>query len=285
MKTNTNIKSVDRALLILLTIAEFDRPIGVSELNRILKIPKAPISKILKTLEERDFVRQDEDTELFALGTAIWQLSEKMNWNDSLIKVVEPFARELAYQSKELACLGVIQRDKVLILLSIQGRTASRFNIQLGPISDFHCSSLGKALLIDKSAEEVTLIVGEGPYQQYTANTITTLQGLVKEVEEVRKTGISFDKEETEEGLFSIGAPIRDWNDNVFAAISISALKARITDEKFLKFKNLVMQTAEEISQDLKVKVKDQLVTNLLLESKTTTMSDQKLQHDSNHLD
>ena len=267
MKDNNIVKSVDRALLMLLTMAAYDRPIGVSELSRILKIPKAPISKILKTLEERDFVVQDEDSSLFTFGTAILQLSEKVNWNDSLIKVAEPFARNLAYQSKEMASFGVIQRDKVLVLISIQGRTASRFNILLGPISDFHCSSLGKALLVDKSPEEVALIVGDGPYPRYTANTMTTLEDLMKEIEEVRETGISFDKEETEEGIYSIGAPVRDWNDNVFASISITTLKARVNSESSPRYKNLVMQTAEAISQELKNKVKDQLITNMLIES------------------
>jgi DNA-binding IclR family transcriptional regulator len=57
----------------------------------------------------------------------------------------------------------------------------------------------------------------------YTANTLTTLDGLRTELDAIRQERIAYDREEAELGVACIGAPIRDAEGKLVAGLSISA--------------------------------------------------------------
>lgn len=248
MAKSTTIISVERALKVLLLMAEWDRPAGVTETSNSLKVPKASISRILSTFKEYDFVIQNPETETFCLGPGILRVSEKVRLKDILVQLARPFLGSLAEKTGEVSNLGIIHNRKVLVLSSVERLADSRITVHLGPIAELHCSSLGKALLVDKSPHSISSLVGDPPFPALTANTKTTLEELREEINTVKSTGISIDNEETEEGLMCIGAPIQDWNGKVLAAISVSAPKSRLIGQRFKITKNLVAQVAAEIS-------------------------------------
>ncbi len=71
----------------------------------------------------------------------------------------------------------------------------------------------------------------------------------MRDLEKVRKTSVSIDDEETEEGLVCYGAPIFDWNEDVIAAISVSAPLARMMDLRSDNAIRMVTQAASNITK------------------------------------
>lgn len=244
--------SVDRALRILQTTAEELHPVGVTELSHRLTIPKAAVHRILQTLEGRQFVVKHHETQLYSLGPEIMRISDRFQEGSTLVALSEPYLADLASATGETVNLGILNNAQVFVIHNIQGRLDSRITLHLGPVADLHCSSLGKSLLVDETHENLVALLGAEPFLALTPSTITTLKGLEQELARVRRQGYALDKEETEEGLTCIGAPIRDWNERVVAALSVSAPSSRFKGERFEKAKRRVVETAARISNHLR---------------------------------
>ena len=65
----------------------------------------------------------------------------------------------------------------------------------------------------------------------------------------VTRRGFGVDNEELNAGVMCVAAPIRDHAGEVVAAISVSLLKARVTDARLEKIAQEVIRTAGIISR------------------------------------
>jgi len=91
---------------------------------------------------------------------------------------------------------------------------------------------MGKAQLIDLSRQELVDLLGEGPYQKLGPNTITTLDALVSELDDVRRQGYAINDEELAAGLRAVAAPVRRHDGEIVAAINVSAPTARASRQE-----------------------------------------------------
>jgi IclR family transcriptional regulator, KDG regulon repressor len=113
-----------------------------------------------------------------------------------------------------------------------------------------HCTGVGKAILAFQPPALVTKLVEAG-LPGFTDTTITTASALRAELTRVRSRGYSVDEGEHQPGVRCIGAPIRDQNERVFAAISISGPAWKIPVDQTDALSKIVMHTARSISDRL----------------------------------
>jgi DNA-binding IclR family transcriptional regulator len=91
-----------------------------------------------------------------------------------------------------------------------------------------------------------------GYRERRTAKTITSLRRLEVETAGVLTRGYAVDDEELHEGVMCIAAPVRDHAGEVVAAISVSVLKARVTEARVEKIAQEVVRTAAIISGEMR---------------------------------
>jgi IclR family acetate operon transcriptional repressor len=84
-----------------------------------------------------------------------------------------------------------------------------------------------------------------------TDKTITDLEMLRGELEHIRRQGYAVAEQELEVGFIAIGAPVRDHNARVVAAISVNGPTARLTRDRILQVAELVKSGADRISEQL----------------------------------
>jgi IclR family acetate operon transcriptional repressor len=90
----------------------------------------------------------------------------------------------------------------------------------------------------------------EADLKPMTPRTITTVDGLIEELERIRLRGYAIDDEEAMPGLRCIGAPI--WSvDGVFASLSVSGSILIITKDRIEEIAKEVLQAANSISAQL----------------------------------
>ena len=80
-----------------------------------------------------------------------------------------------------------------------------------------------------------------------TPTSLTTLQGLEKELEKVRRHGVAFDLDEVENGVRCIAAGIRNDSGELVAGLSLSTPSERFDAD----WAPLIRETADEISHSL----------------------------------
>ena len=83
-----------------------------------------------------------------------------------------------------------------------------------------------------------------------TEYTITDWDDLLEELNKIRSQGYAVEREEVENGMTCIAAPIF-FQGKIVAAISVSGSISRITEETMPSLIREVQKTAQEISQAL----------------------------------
>lgn len=84
---------------------------------------------------------------------------------------------------------------------------------------------MSKVLLANLPEVELAAYLANGPFVELTGRTLTEPAAIRAEVEEVRRSGIGFDRCEIREDLFCMAVAVRGAEGNVLGAISLSMLE------------------------------------------------------------
>ena len=85
-------------------------------------------------------------------------------------------------------------------------------------------------------------------FEKYTEHTIVDPQDLTVELKKIRNSGIAYDNEEHELGVRCVAAPIFNQAGDAIAALSISGPTVRMVNKKLILFREMVKNSASEIS-------------------------------------
>lgn len=250
-KLNTNrkrIQSLDRAIEILKC---FDKgqELGVTEISRILDLPKSTAYGLISTLNIHDLLEKNKITGKYKLGLGLYHLGIKVNF--SLREMTFPYLEKLVNMYKETANLVTMQGSSVVYLDKVESSLSIGINTLVGGQKPLHCTAVGKSILAYLQKDEVKEKVDNMELIKYTNHTIITKETLFDELEEIRDKGYGEDREEMELGLHCIGAPIFNQYGIPFAAISISGPINRMDKEVCKEMGATLVKFADEISRNL----------------------------------
>lgn len=210
--------SVARALDVLLTLGDDEAAdnggLGVVRVAELLGRDKSQVSRTLKTLASHGFVDRDPDTLEYRLGWQLYTLAARTG-RSRLLALAPAYLRRLVDELGETAHLSVLEGDDVLTLLSERSPSLVQATDWSGHRVPAHCTSSGRALLLD---------VGELGY--------AAVDG------------------EFEPGLVGAAAPVRDFRGRIIAALNVSGPKFRL-GERLDAAGSAVARAANELSAQM----------------------------------
>jgi DNA-binding IclR family transcriptional regulator len=162
-----------------------------------------------------------------------------------------PYLRELTQNVGRVCHMGILSQGEVVYIEKIEPMTSIRMFSGIGKRVPVHSTSLGKALLMDKSEGEILDILKEKGMPKFTDNTITRDQEFLKEMKKTKARGYAIDNGENEPGIYCVAAPIRDYRNKVVAAISTTGRDGSFVHEPESGMIKAVKQTAAEISKKM----------------------------------
>lgn len=224
---------------------------NMTELSEKLGFYPSTIHRILDTLKHWGYIEQDPHTHKYQLGLKTLELGMAKLHQMDLVREATPYLKELVNQCNETVHLGVIEEGEVLYLAKEESSQTIRMISYVGKRAPLHCTALGKVLLAYLSAEERIKILGEKVLPRLTENTITDKRELEKELVKVKKQGFALDREENEKDVRCVAAPIRNYQGEVIAALSISSPIFRIDENAQNNLKEALIKTSREISMRL----------------------------------
>lgn len=247
----SKVNSVDRALVILEYLGTQTKEVGVRELGQAIGLSKSSVHRILQTLRARGFVRWNPDNARYSLGMRAFEVGCGILRSMEAHTIAKPFLEQLVAQLGETAFLGVIDDAELVYIDKIDGRRSVRMYAEIGARKPLHSTAIGKAILAHLDKAEADRILAAKPLTRFTKNTIVDPEALRQELEKVRRQGYAEDNEETEEGLYCVGAPLFNYSGKPVASISVSIPKIGQQGLQKDRVVKAVTQVAQEISAKL----------------------------------
>jgi DNA-binding IclR family transcriptional regulator len=244
------IGALERALEILDTIGDLEEA-SLGTLAAQLGIPKGSLLRHLRVLEAAGYVTMAPQTKLYSLGPALIHLGYAARRRLGIPEQATPALRWLRDRYDESVHLGILSGSDVIHVAVAPSSQPIKMAVPVGERTFAHLSALGKALLAWAPASRVDEIVSERGLPGLTSRTLTDVDKLRENLTTIRQRGWSMDDEESADGLRCIGAPVRSEQDEVVAAISISAPASRLSRDKATAIAPVLVRVADHVSSRL----------------------------------
>jgi DNA-binding IclR family transcriptional regulator len=144
--------------------------------------------------------------------------------------------------------MAVYYQEDVLVIDRIDSQALPRTYFTPGRTLPFHCTGLGKILTCTLSEEEIDLLIKNRGLKQYTTNTITSAEGIKKELKRVRLDQVGRDRNEFISGDNCSAVPVYGKGGQIIAGISISALEQYMSEAEIEASIPKLRETAMKIA-------------------------------------
>ena len=244
-------KSALRVLEIMEYVAREERGATHAQIARDLRIPKSSLTALLKDLQGGGYLALDGETARYSIGTQVLVLAQAYLRGLNIVKLGQPVVASLFKQLDEFTALG-IQRDGEYILVCAESPASPlAHSLQIGERGPMYCSATGKAILAHLPEAEAMTILTRHPRTKRTPATKTELSQILSELDEVRRTGIGYAREETLLGITAIAAPIFNAAGRAIAALSVALPTARLDPDREAEIVRAVRRSARDLSANL----------------------------------
>jgi IclR family acetate operon transcriptional repressor len=245
------VQSVDRALLIIETLAEDDEGYRLSDLAVRTGLSTSTVHRLLATLEKRRFVQFDRYESKWHVGAQSFAVGATFARRRNFVAQAMPYLRKLRDQTRETANLAVVDDESIIVLTRMESREIMRSLTKVGGRVAMVASGVGKAVLATYSDDDVNAIIRRQGMPRLTEKSIVRPSELFKELEAIRRQGYAVDDEEARIGLRCVAAVVYSDCSEPLAAISVSGMASRVTHERLPALGRTVREVAAELTAAL----------------------------------
>lgn len=243
------VQSIERVFDIIEYIAGQQGGISLSQIASDLGLPVSTVHRLLGTLLERGYVEQPVSGGKYKIGLRFIELSSQYLRSLELRTEAVPLLQELNRRGGHPCFMAAMMEDEIVYLERIDERGTNLRNYSIiGQRRPLYNTGLGKAILMGLPTDERDEIISRLKLIPKTDTTITDPDKLKAELELSAQRGYTHDNEEDRLGFRCVAVPIRDYRNQVIAAVSTSWIEdffASVDEEKIAK---LVVETAMQIS-------------------------------------
>lgn len=199
---------VTKALMLLDSFADAERPLRFSDLKDRLPFPKATLHRMLKNLVEERMLTHDDLHGTYQLGARFMRLAHAAWAHGSLAEAARPLLDSLHAKLGKTIHLAQLDDGQVLYLDKRIGNRGLAMFSRPGKVGPAYCTGVGKAMLAYLPDEQLADCLMRQSFNPFTARTLTSEKALCAELEAIRRRGHAFDREEHEPGIICVAVPI-----------------------------------------------------------------------------
>jgi len=243
------VQSIARGLSVIKAFGHSRERLTMAEIAHACQITRAGARRILLTLEDEGFARQEGRH--FSLTSRILDLSRGYAPR-SIWEAVRPHLQRVADALNESVSAGVLDGDDVVYMLRIPSTRCMHVDLTVGAHLPAHVSSMGRVLLAALPQEEFDAYVRRVSFRRYTPNTICDEARLRAAIDDIRRRGWCCNRGEVDEALWCVAAPLADRSGKVIAALHVSLSAYRATDDMIERqVVPALIKVAREISDQI----------------------------------
>ena len=223
---------------------------SVTELGEQISCSKSGTFKLLASLVKTGLAAQTPEHK-YTLGPAVYVLGRTYEDKIGLSKMVKPYLVRLRDMTGENASFSMLINGKAILIYREESQQLVRVMGNVGQERPLYAGATGKILGAYQEESVIRKRLMEEPMKAFTENTILSPEGLLNEYAKIREQGYAISDGELNSETIGIGAPIYVESGNVWAAVSIGALKMRVDAVKMERYIFLIREIAKEMSEQM----------------------------------
>jgi DNA-binding IclR family transcriptional regulator len=208
-----------RTLDVLETFRGAGRPLSLSELARLTRIPVSTCHGLVRTLEQRGFLYYPSPREAYPTRKLL-EIAREIDARDPVLARLAPALAGLRDATQETVILGMRQGDSALYLLVLDSPHIVRYTAHAGEFKPLHSSSIGKTFLGAMDEEALDAWLRAHPLPRITSNTITSARALKRNLRESRERGWYMTRGENVADVMAVAAAVNAGSAQLAIAIA-----------------------------------------------------------------
>lgn len=248
--SRNRLSSVSNAARVLKAFSVGHPTWGVAELAGHLDLSTSTTHRLLSTLADERLLDQDPDSGRYRLGLTVFDLTAAAPTQRSLHEAALVSMTELRSRTGQTVQMGVLDGRDVVYVERLDSPGTVHVFRELGRRNHAHSTSTGKMLLACLPRTQRARLLDGWRLPPVTEHTITDHAVLRRELQSIARTGYAENREETEPGVVSVAAPVRDASDTAIAAMSLVGPTA-VFDEHRHEFAEAVVALSRTVSRHM----------------------------------
>ena len=205
-QSNQGVQVIARAAEILRVLKNDNAGLSLGQIAERVHLPRSTVQRIVNALLAERLVMSSSSEGGLRLGSEIQSLAAAGRVN--MTELVHPVLTELAKRTKETVDLAVFRDDHMVFLDQVIGTHRLRTVSAVGEVFPMTDTANGKAALSLLEDDKVVSIAARE--LKADGQTQRPLSDFLKEIEDIRATGIAWDLDEHTQGISAAGFAFRD---------------------------------------------------------------------------
>jgi DNA-binding IclR family transcriptional regulator len=228
--TSNEHRPTERVLDILELLSNNSNGMTLTELSKALNAPKSSIMPLVHTMASRKFIYMQKETSKYFIGIATFSVGSSYSNHMGALELIKTEMKHIVSASNETCQLGIQSRNNLLYIAKEDSAEPIRLVSYVGKQLPLYCTAIGRAILAEKSKEEVYNLYPDG-LTALTPNTITDWNRLFEELENTHIRGYAVEHEESTPFVSCVGISLCN-KERTFAALSVCIPTFRFSEEK-----------------------------------------------------
>jgi IclR family transcriptional regulator, KDG regulon repressor len=249
-RQRVGVQSLGRAFAILEEIARHREGIGLADLSKRVGLHNSTAFHLAKTLVSLGYVRQEKDSRRYRVGRPLFALAASALDEIEMVSLATPILEELSAQTGESGHFAVRMGDAVVVIARTTGPGAFQLTERVGVVRPAHCTALGKVILAALRPDQLERFLERVDLKPSTEKSITDVPMLLREIDEVRRSGIAFDDGEFNLEVRCVAVPVKDFTGQIIGALGISGPIWRLSIQTLQSRSKIVQAAADRLAAE-----------------------------------
>ena len=221
------LEALARGLRVIQAFNHERRQLSLSDIARLVSLPRASVRRTLHTLVHLRFA--ETDGRLFRLTPRILTLASTYLASNSISGILQPAVERLSAEVGEACSAAVLDGEDVIMIAHAVPNRVLNLAAQIGFRLPAIASSLGRVLLAALDEGELDGVLARVALPKLTPMTIVDRAQLRLTIRKVREDGYSLVDQEVELGFRSISVALRRLDGRVISSLNVGAHSRRCT--------------------------------------------------------
>lgn len=219
------LEALARGLRIVQTFGQDRRQLSLSDIAKLVDLPRASVRRTLHTLIHLGFA--ETDGRMFRLTPKVLTLAGAYLLSNPVSNILQPALERLSADLNEACSAAVLDGNDVVMIAHASPPRVLQLGGQIGLRLPAISSSLGRILLASLDDDQLEEFLARNTPKQLTPHTVVDKAALRQSILKARSDGYSLVDQEVEPGFRSISVALRRMDGKTVGSLNVGVHSER----------------------------------------------------------